>query len=257
MFKKKTFTLIELLVVVAVIGVLVSILLSALQKARQQAYSTECKNHLKQIAVAVYFHSDDGRFRSIDKLDRELEWSNRGAQHSFEGGKKYSIWTCPTARSDGDGLTKDDGSDLITDEQPLSYVFNTAYVPWNASTHPFSQMDAAYPSETILAGDGRLTRWYGAEMILRPSANSDSNVLGGYESWRNNPNSFTDKETEVYAPELDIDGYFARPDIRDPWYGHFRYRHGGNVNMNANFADGHVETVRPYGLTIGNFTIIW
>jgi prepilin-type N-terminal cleavage/methylation domain-containing protein len=56
--KRSGFTLIELLVVIAIIAVLIALLLPAVQAAREAARRSQCRNNLKQMALAEHNYHD-------------------------------------------------------------------------------------------------------------------------------------------------------------------------------------------------------
>jgi prepilin-type N-terminal cleavage/methylation domain-containing protein/prepilin-type processing-associated H-X9-DG protein len=59
--ERRAFTLIELLVVISIIAILAALLLPALAQGKAQAQSTSCKNHLRQMSMALRMYVDDAR----------------------------------------------------------------------------------------------------------------------------------------------------------------------------------------------------
>lgn len=113
---RKGFTLIELLVVIAIIAILVAILFPVFLRARDNAKTTQCGSHGRQIGMASIMYMDDysGRFPRRATPDEikavgtwEYNWANLGvktwdagwAQYRYIQMKNYvrsqDAWICP------------------------------------------------------------------------------------------------------------------------------------------------------------------
>lgn len=85
--RSRGFTLIELLVVISIIAVLVALLLPAVQQAREAARSTQCKNNIKQLVLALHNYSDNwgGRLMPADVYNYTLPASSGGESRYWFG----------------------------------------------------------------------------------------------------------------------------------------------------------------------------
>lgn len=101
---RSAFSLVELLVVIAIIGLLMGLLLPAIHASREASRSLQCRNHLRQIAMAV-LNAESARghlpptFRVGTGVDERGNWSLHGFLLPYVEGKNafakidpYSSW---------------------------------------------------------------------------------------------------------------------------------------------------------------------
>jgi prepilin-type N-terminal cleavage/methylation domain-containing protein len=101
-------TLVELLTVIAIIGVLIALLLPAVQFCREAARQSACRNHLRQIALAMHAH--EAQFQHLPAGGWGWRWHgdpDRGFDARQPGGWVYGALPFleqQSLRSVGEGL---------------------------------------------------------------------------------------------------------------------------------------------------------
>ncbi len=193
--RSSAFTLVELLVVIAIIGILVALLLPAIQAARESARRTQCRNNLKNLALAALNHHDV--VKHFPTGGWGWDWvgdADRGFGKDQTGGWMFNLLPFIEEDNEYDRVSdgqpevltprqRDAARDLINHPLPLfgcpsrrggarsfAKPYKGAFYAWNASDGDSNEPEAGRGDYAINCGDPRDNEVNGGPTTLPPPA---------------------------------------------------------------------------------------
>ncbi len=227
------FTLIDLLVAIAIIGILAALLLSAVSSAKSRARMATCKNHLRQMGLALqmYVHDCDGKYpplRGLPDADQtagvyDTRWWWAKLLRYYPTKWTDGAYHCPGYKG---AITQ-----VTNDQDPLgSYAYN-----WRGVVPPVGTYPAAGTQVQKAWGLGVRTREGPIKVPSEMLAIGESRFL-------------SEKVNGIPGGECDlICGFLGFPyNGAGDEFAFGEKRHGKNYD--ELFCDGHVVVIDPWVL---------
>jgi len=241
---ERAFTLVELLVVIMIMAILAGLLFPAITAAVENAQSLECRNNLKEIALAVlrYASENGGVIVPAYDEDADLYWANilvmRGyvnatnlvAKPNEDPLEKRSILLCPSTLS----------VEYMPPFDPLS-PFEDGAQGWGGLGNDTHKVACSYYWNGCT--DETLTYWRQFPSLLIPKDETDKGQFLHYLTEIQQRTSFVMAMDGIFMNALDAAN--TDPAAEEKNRGRIAARHRGKYGKrsrtNVVFYDGHAE----------------